>query len=247
MGVIMKNTWKYVLIILALTTIVYGQEAYNQIRVSSKPSRANVYLDGKYIGKSPLMYSIRTQKDTIQVDLKQEGYQHASYIVSFSNDRIQTIDATLSPIVNRYKENALTFSLFLPGSGQLLSNHYVKGSLQSTAFIVTLLMTINQYSTFNDQKDRYLQAKEEYKNNVIRDQYEPLFQEAESVYNTLEKERNRIFIFGAFCLAAYSWSVLDAYFNTQSENASDEESKKPIFIGFSSIREKPVVTLSVYF
>ncbi|OHE56008.1 MAG: hypothetical protein A3K61_02465 [Thaumarchaeota archaeon RBG_16_49_8] len=67
------------------------------IIVSSTPPGANVYLDGAFMGRSPVTYVIG-HPDLINVTVILEGYEKWSQTVNVPFDAIVPVDATLSPL-----------------------------------------------------------------------------------------------------------------------------------------------------
>ncbi|MEH0155124.1 caspase family protein [Limibacter armeniacum] len=63
---------------IGCATIFKGTHATKLISVDSSPDNANVYLDGRYVGRTPTRISVR-QKKSHKITFEKDGYETANY------------------------------------------------------------------------------------------------------------------------------------------------------------------------
>jgi hypothetical protein len=100
--------------VVLLSAIVYGA-FWTEVYLTSEPSGAEVYLDGKKVGVTPLTVKIEGTKRDHKIEIRKEGYH--SKVVTVFNDTLdcpaEWYPALITPrgIAEFIKENTLHFSL----------------------------------------------------------------------------------------------------------------------------------------
>lgn len=80
-----------------IPTPIPGKEyQYGRMTVTSSPTRAEVYLDGRYYGKTPLTVDVR--EDRYDLLIYRPGYQNYSTTMDIRRQRQSEISVKLSPI-----------------------------------------------------------------------------------------------------------------------------------------------------
>lgn len=237
----MKNTWKYTFILLFICHFLYAQQtSANQIRVTSSPEGGDVYLDGQRIGKTPMMYSVKTPKDSFYVEVRKQGYRTAKYELYFGSKKIQNIHAKLQ---DEYKTNSLKYSALFSGAGQIHSGRYTKGLIQAVGFGAGLVLTITKYSSYRDKLDDYETKKQAYIDNTVINMYPDLYDEMQESYKALESEYTMLVVFSGITVISYAWSLYDAY----NSRPRPDQPIEIIKIGFTKVQRKPALNFVIHF
>ncbi|MCA9836405.1 MAG: PEGA domain-containing protein [Trueperaceae bacterium] len=71
---------------------------YGTISITSSPNRAEAYVDGQYIGLTPVRYGTTSGSHTVEV--RASGYQTYSSSVNVPGGQTTAINATLNPVVS---------------------------------------------------------------------------------------------------------------------------------------------------
>jgi len=80
-----------------IPTPVPGKEdQYGRLTVTSSPTRAEVYLDGRYYGRTPLTVDVRADKYDMLI--YRPGYQNYSTTMDIRRQRLSEISVRLTPI-----------------------------------------------------------------------------------------------------------------------------------------------------
>ena len=79
---------------LAVVTSAHADEAMGGIKITTKPSGAKVYVDGKLKGKTPMLLEVASGMHDIQV--RNPGYKTVKKRIKVSTDKIVRLSFTLT-------------------------------------------------------------------------------------------------------------------------------------------------------
>lgn len=139
------------------------------LRVSTTPQRAKIYVDGKQKGISPaVLKDILTGFHEIRID--KAGYDIVEQTVMIKHDVTQSLSQELSTVGTKVwrkkRKKARRLAIILPGAGQYASGQPTRGTIYSAGFVGSIAAAIhaidayyNSYSNYQDALQRYRNAR----------------------------------------------------------------------------------------
>ncbi len=134
------------------------------LTVAGQPDNANIRVGAQKIGKTP-QADIPLAVGNYLLKIAKPDYLTFKQSFDITEDELTRINYKLSPVS---KKKAFTYSLFIPGTGQLYQNRKFKGISILTATLGLAYLTFDSHSTYVDQKDEWITKKDVYNANITQ-------------------------------------------------------------------------------
>ena len=178
------------------------------------PSEAEIYLEGKHIGKTPQIIN-EQPTGTYKVVLKMSGYGDVRKKVEIKYKEEFRIDIPLSKTAwlewRKRKMQTIIMSIVIPGSGQMIpSKQTFKGFIYFAAFAGVSYMAYDSYVRYEGAKDDYYYEMDKYYNASL--QYE-IYTHYNAMMNHQQRMDDFDFKHKVFLAAAggiWAWNIIDA-------------------------------------
>lgn len=194
----------------AVREIVYHLYAVLKITISSMPEGAEVRIDGKKAGETPLADFTVTEGEH-NIAIARMGYETVRQHVAVSPSAPVSISPVLVP---KTKGKALLRSVFLPGTGQWYAEYKAKGELISVFQLAALAGVVGATLMANDARSNYDHAYNAYKRASAPGDISAARDDMNGEYDTVSSaETLQLALIGA-AAAVYAYNLIDAAFFT---------------------------------
>jgi len=201
--------------------------------IFTDPPDADVYIDGKNLGKSPQI--VKAQPTGIyEVILKMSGYGEIRKTVEVKYKEEVKIDEKISRTAYiakmKRKKQTLLISTFAPGMGQVIgSKQTFKGLFYFAAFSGAGYMAYDSYAKYGDAEDSYNTASQNYQTATYQTIVDAEFTNMQSAHDDMESfdQQHKMFLMAAGGI--WAWNMIDAFIwgggkaETFSYNSSDSK------------------------
>jgi hypothetical protein len=158
------------------------------LRISTEPQGAIVYLNGKNKGQTPTI--IKDEPTGIcEVILEKEGYDPFKAKVEIKYRETASLNPTLSDVNtkdwNKRRTKARIFSVILPGSGQFISRQNIRGAAYSCAFTGSLFLLLQNIQEHKNSKSQYESMRNQYNSAITQP-------EMDQYYEAMKKETEKM-------------------------------------------------------
>lgn len=201
--------------------------------IFTDPPDAEVFLDGKRLGKSPQIVKAQPT-GTYEVILKMSGYGEVRKTVEVKYKEEVKIDEKITRTAYiakmKRKKKTLIISTFAPGMGQTIaSKQTAKGILYFAAFAGTSYLAYDSYSKYTDAESAYNTASENYLTATFQTTADAEFAAMQSAYDDMESFDSQHKMFLMATGGIWAWNMIDALIwgggkaETFSHNLGDSE------------------------
>ena len=188
----------------------YALSAVQKINVHSTPEGAEVRIDGRKAGETPLADLIVAEGDH-DITIARMGYETHRQHVTVSPSAPVSISPVLVP---KTKTQAFIKSVFLPGTGQWYAEYRSKGVLISVFQLAALAGVVVATLRANDARTEYDNAYNAYKRASTPGGISAARNEMNGKYDTVSSaETLQLALIGA-AAAVYAYNLIDAAFTT---------------------------------
>ena len=164
-----------------------------QLKVFSEPPAAEVYIDGRYEGRSPVVVK-KQPTGPVEVLLKLEEHASLRMTVDVFYNEDAIVDVKLSrPAYLAWKKQrnaAIASSIFIPGKGQV-DNRQKRGWIYFFSVIAGGWLSYDSHKGYEKAENRYNNAVDEYNSGdnqtAVEDQYERITR----AHDDMKSKRNR--------------------------------------------------------
>ena len=176
------------------------------IVISGNPDDANVTLNRKKIGSTPIQNKMVPLGNST-ISIRKRGYEDYKENIRIRKGNPYNLTYTLYP---KTRKKTLIKSLILPGSGQRYAEYKTKG------YLITLLQTaaiagVVQTTMMSiDTQNEYDEAKDAYKNSSSQNDFDKNYIVLEDKYDERKSAHTFQLITGGTALAVYLYNIIDA-------------------------------------
>jgi len=195
---------------------LFGQYSNKTVVITSSISNIDVIVDGEVIGKTPFRKTFFTDSDTLLLQVAKEGYLTKDYILDFSNRTEHTIRVKLTK-GPKSRKTAVTLSTIIPGSGQIYSGRFLSGFALGGLTFGALMVSIKTQQSYTSAKNEYLDAKQNYEENLFLSSFSSLYLEMQSKYSTMEDKYRKKNIFFALTAVVWAYNIADCHIRFPGE------------------------------
>ena len=194
----------------AVRDITYHLSALLKITISSMPEGAEVLIDGKKAGETPLADLMVAEGDH-DIAIARIGYETHRERVTVSPSAPVSISPVLVP---KTKGKALMKSALLPGTGQSYAEYKAKGALITCAQLAAIAGAVGATLWANDARSNYDHAYDAYKRASSHSAISVARDDMNGKYDTVSSaETLQLALIGA-AAAVYAYNLIDAAFFT---------------------------------
>jgi hypothetical protein len=141
-----------------------------QVKVSSSPQGATIYLDGVQAGVTPVfLHDVPTGRHTLRLD--KPGFDLLEDTLTIKKLELKSLDVTLTAAGTKlWKQKRLAATIrsgIVPGWGEIWSSQPIRGTLWLTAICGALYMAVDADARHADYKAEYELEREEYYKSEI--------------------------------------------------------------------------------
>ena len=185
------------------------------LKVSTEPQGAVVYLAGERKGKTPIV--IRdVPTGSYEIRLDRDGYDILLDRVIIAHRRTDTFNKILSTEGTkewkRRKGRALRWAFMLPGSGQFLSGQSIRGTLYSGVFVGSVAATVFSFRFHDDRKSVYENEQKLYRSSTTQADIDRHFAAMQNGIDKMETFEQYLFISLSAAAGVYLLQIVDAMF-----------------------------------
>jgi len=179
------------------------------LTVSGQPDSAIVSVGSQKIGKTP-QADIPLAVGNYLLKITKPDYLTYKQSFEITHDKISSIDYKLSPVS---KKKAFTYSLFIPGTGQLYQNRKFKGISILAASLGLAYLSYDSHSIYINQKDDWITQKDIYNANISQPElWESQRSAVQSAFDQMkETESKRNLMIGGLGLV-WTINIIDIIF-----------------------------------
>ena len=184
-----------------------------KLTIHSNPNDAQIFINGKHIGQTPLIVKEQPVGE-IKIELKKNRFLDEHKLYEVMPDRKNILKFKLKPTnwksKNRWKKDAVLASMFIPGRGQI-NNGQSRGWIYLLGFGASIAMGLNSQNEYNKASDSYDNAKLEYENSPIGSASREIkFHEMQSAESDIMNWEDNARMAWISAGSIWTWNVIDA-------------------------------------
>ncbi|MFC1694278.1 PEGA domain-containing protein [Candidatus Latescibacterota bacterium] len=183
---------------------------FSLFSIEGRPPGANVYVDGKEIGRTPVS-KMKISPGNHKLKIIRMGYE--VYEETFTTQKAKTTE--LAPIlIPKTKLKAFKKSLIFPGSGQRYTEHKGKGVLITVLQIATIGGAVGATVKSMEVQSEYDDAITDYKNAGSLYEIDRTAKFAEDKYDEASGASTAQMAAIGAAAAVYLWNIIDVAINS---------------------------------
>lgn len=217
----------------------WGNSEY--ISISGNPEGANVSVNRKNVGKTPVNNTLIPLGNN-SIKIKKSGYEDYYEKVRIEKGEPIKLNYFMIP---KTRIRTFTKSIFFPGNGQRYAEYRAKGNIISLLQITTVAGIVGTTVMKMNAQDEYDDAKDIYYNSTKQDEFSRAFKDMEDKYDKITSAQTLQMISAGAALTVYLYNLIDA---AMTEPKGIEQSMlNTIHIEPTLTKEYSAISLSVRF